>query len=238
MLGSLISSGLKAALSLPALALRFGIKPIKYFIDSHFRAHAVPVPVPGSVVYSDLWFAAEHSGIYTGNGLIANIEVSGLAESVVRLSGPAGFTDKSKLGRKIYVSCNSRGAVGSSEVAEGAKDHVDEQSFYGLLFSNCHRFSSKCVHYSPRTPSAGQTFTNLLPSFDAKGEWTIRQLKTDARNKLDAGKWRLWDWNQQAKNEPESNWPAAKTMSRKSAIKTSPLRCTASCVPLPKTWKP
>ena len=60
------------------LALSFGLKPLKYFIDSTFRAKVRPVP--GSVVYCDLWLAVEHSGIYIGDGLISNIEVDGLAE--------------------------------------------------------------------------------------------------------------------------------------------------------------
>ena len=38
--------------------LSFGLKPLKYFVDSTFRDKVRPVP--GSVVYCDLWLAVEH----------------------------------------------------------------------------------------------------------------------------------------------------------------------------------
>ena len=87
-----------------------GFKPLKYFIDSVFRDKVRPVP--GSVLYCDLWLAVEHSGIYLGEGQISNIVVDGLAESSVQACGPESFTSKSSMGRKIYVSCNGQGAVG------------------------------------------------------------------------------------------------------------------------------
>ena len=56
-------------------------------------------------------------GIHVGEGYISNIEVDGLADSVVRLSKAADFTTKSALGRKIYVSCDRNGPVGKPVVA-------------------------------------------------------------------------------------------------------------------------
>lgn len=115
-------------------ALPLAFKGFKYFIDSKFRDQTLPIP--GSVLYSDLWLAVEHSGIYVGAGRISNIVVEGAAESAVRLSTARSFTSKSKLGRKIYVSCDRRGAVGDSSVANGAEAHVGEQAFYGLVIKN------------------------------------------------------------------------------------------------------
>ena len=63
-----LSMGLNAA---RLLASRLLFKPIKYFIDATFRDPVTPVP--GSVLYADLWVAVEHSGIYVGEGHIANI---------------------------------------------------------------------------------------------------------------------------------------------------------------------
>lgn len=80
--------------------LDLGFKPIKYFIDSLFRPTVTPVA--GSVLYSDLYFAVEHSGIYVGDNQISNIVVDSLltCDSTVRLSDPADFTEKSKMGKK------------------------------------------------------------------------------------------------------------------------------------------
>ena len=99
-----------SGLNLVIAAIPLGIKSIKYFIDSTLRDHVQPMP--GSVLYCDLWVAVEHSGIYVGNGKIANIVVDGAATATVERCGPQSFTSKSMLGRKIYVSCNQNGAVG------------------------------------------------------------------------------------------------------------------------------
>lgn len=169
-----------------------GLKPIRYFIDSHFRDHVIPVE--GSAIYSDLYFFVEHSGIYTGHGKISNIVVDSLltADSTVKLSDARDFTEKSKLGRKIYVSCKGSSAVGNQSIANTAYSHVGDKCFYGLVFSNCHSFSTKCL--------AQDFVSNLTPSFD------INFVKFTAMRVLGASKWKLWDWDNTAKDTPEPNW--------------------------------
>jgi uncharacterized protein with von Willebrand factor type A (vWA) domain len=186
-----------------------GLKACKYFVDSTFRDKVVPAP--GSVLYCDLWGAVEHSGIYVGDGKISNIVVDGLAESTVERSNAANFTSKSVMGRKIYVSCDSDGAVGHPVVAQGADSHVGERAFYGLVFRNCHQFSSKCVNYIERDAAGGSFFgglTSLVP--DETWEPTLGMLKRSARKKLGATKWRLWDWENDADlaPPPEPDWQA------------------------------
>jgi uncharacterized protein with von Willebrand factor type A (vWA) domain len=190
-------------------ASRLLFKPIKYFIDSQFREPVTPVP--GSVLYADLWVAVEHSGIYLGDGQISNIEVEGFAEGAVRRCGPPSFVSKSKLGKKIYVSCNSQGAVGHDDVATGADNHVGERSFYGLVIKNCHQFSEKCVNYAEggyhgEPFSAAKLAGQLLPSVSETWEMTINSLKKSAKERLGATKWRLWNWQDQPDKDPEPDW--------------------------------
>jgi len=185
-----------------------GLKTLKYFIDSTFRDPVTPVP--GSVLYCDLWVAVEHSGIYLGDGRIANVVVDGLAESTVRPSSPHSFTSKSTLGRKIYVSCDSHGAVGHPVVARGADAHLGERAFYGLVIKNCHQFSSKCVNYVDYDAgfSLWEGLLAMLPG--ETWEPTMAHLKSAARKKLGASKWRLWDWDGDIANHPppEPDWAA------------------------------
>ena len=184
-----------------------GIKPIRYFIGSRIREQVIPVE--GSVLYCDLWIAAEHSGIYVADGQVSNIEVTGLADSEVRWCDAEGFTAKSLMGRKIYVSCDRHGAVGNDTIARGASSHIGEQSFYGLIIKNCHQFSSKCVNYIGKDISSlkhGLDF--ITDNLGLEREPTLRKLKADARNQLGATKWRLWDWNNTAEDEPEPDWDA------------------------------
>lgn len=179
-----------------------GIKAIKYFVDNIFRDKVCPVP--GSVVYSDLWVGAEHSGIYIDEGLISNIVVEQIAESSVKLSNAKDFTSKSVMGKKIYVSCNKYGPVGHNTVAALANDAVGERSFYGLLFKNCHQFSTKCLKGAENIASEGLLDT-LWSGFSLTWEPTIRELKKEAKHRLGANKWLLWDWQADNKAE-EPNW--------------------------------
>ncbi|MEZ3187742.1 hypothetical protein HZR81_22970, partial [Pseudomonas sp. LM13] len=193
-------------------ALPFGIKALKYFVDSTIRDKVRPLP--GSVVYCDLWLAVEHSGIYVGDGQISNIEVDGVAESTVRACDPAGFTSKSTLGRKIYVSCDGSGAVGHKAVARGAQKHLGERAFYGLVFKNCHQFSTRCVNYAGTVQgqvSLIDSALSLLP--DGTVEPTMAALKRAARARLGATKWRLWDWQNDEEGDgdeapEEPDWQA------------------------------
>ena len=193
------------------VASKLVFKPIKYFIDSQFRDSVTPVP--GSVLYADLLGLVEHSGIYVGNGQISNIEVEGFAEGAVRRCGPSSFVSKSALGKKIYVSCNSQGAVGHADVAAGADNHVGERSFYGLVIKNCHQFSEKCVNYAEggyhgEPFSAAKLVGKLVPSVSETWEMTINSLKKSAKERLGATKWRLWNWQDEPEPDPEPDWDA------------------------------
>jgi len=186
-----------------------GLKALKYFVDNTFRDKVVPVP--GSVLYCDLWVAVEHSGIYIGEEQISNIVVDGLAESTVSHSSPQSFTSKSTLGRKIYVSCDRHGPVGHPVVARGADAHVGERAFYGLVIKNCHQFSTKCVNYAQRNDADSSLFDSLLSVIPGETwEPTLGILKDTARSQLGATKWRLWDWDNEAQNNPppEPDWQA------------------------------
>lgn len=205
-----IASSLWRGINGIAAAIPFGIKGIKYFIDSNFREQVTPLP--GSVLYCDLWLGAEHSGIYAGEGEIVNIEVTDVAESTVNRCGPANFTSKSKLGRKIYVSCDSDGAVGCEVVADKAESHIGDRGFYGLIFENCHDFSRQCVNHSPKGREASRIERLLVQANLLSENWerTIKELKVAAKNKLGATKWRLWDWDGSLADNPapEPDWQA------------------------------
>lgn len=186
------------------------LKRIKYFVDSKFRDHVMPVP--GSVLYCDLWNYFEHSGIYVGDGAISNIVVDGLGTSTVMLDSASSFTSKSLMDKKIYVSSNKHGVVGNDLVAEGAYEHVGDKDIYLLIYKNCHQFSEKCVNYAD---GAGIELSLLdeIDGFLSFESWerTIRDLKATARKKLGATKWRLWDWDNDIRDNPpaEPDWEAA-----------------------------
>lgn len=187
-----------------------GIKAMKYFVDSTFRDKVTPVP--GSVLYCDLWVAVEHSGVYIGEGEIADIVVEGFAEAVVNRSSASCFTSKSTLGRKIYVSCNKHGAVGHKAVGQYAERQIGQRSFYGLVIKNCHDFSRRCVNRVADVQVEASFLERMFDhDFDVTWEPTVKALKAAARDKLGATKWRLWDWQDSDEDDddaPEPDWQA------------------------------
>lgn len=191
-----------------SLAVMFGIKPLKFFIDNVFRDKVTPVS--GSVVYCDLGVLLEHSGVYVGDGRISNIEVTGFAQGEVKCSNPLNFTSKSVF-KGIYVSCDGDGATGHSLLAAEAESRVGEQSLYGLVFNNCHQFCEKCID-EVNLPDVDVSFLGrcLPASVTDTPEPTISSLKNKARRKLGATKWRLWDWDGMLarSSTPEPDWKA------------------------------
>lgn len=202
---------------LPALPLlakfslaKYALKPAKYFIDSKFRKKVTPVP--GSVLYCDLLLAVEHSGIHVENGNISNIVVDGIAESTIMLDDAESFTTKSILGRKIYVSSNTHGAVGNKRVANFANAQVGKQAFYGYLVKNCHHFSAKCVSVTGDKELSQSLLQRglsiMLPN--ETSEPSMAALKKAAKRKLGATKWLLWDWKNAEQEEQEPDWDEQK----------------------------
>src|SRR5690606_20569574 len=120
------------------------------------------------------------------------------------------FTSKSTLGRKIYVSCDSGGAVGHKAVAKGAENHIGERSFYGLVIKNCHQFATRCVNYAGGNIDLSLIDRAMASLPDGTFEPTMAALKAAARNKLGATKWRLWDWqndeDEDEESPPEPDW--------------------------------
>lgn len=190
-------------------AAGIGIKALKYFIDSTLLNHVTPVF--GSVLYCDLWFGAEHSGIYVGDGNISNIVVDNLimADSTVRLSTPESFTSKSKLGNKIYVSCDKNGVVGNIITGQNAHKKLNEKRFYGLVWRNCHNFSEECINTVEKPINNKASLnTSDISDYSNPLNFSFVSLKSAARKKLGATKWRLWDWDGSLENDPpaEPDW--------------------------------
>ena len=75
--------GARMAIFARAKMLAGAIKPIKYFIDSTFRARVEPVP--GSVLYCDLMLAVEHSGIYLGQAVYYILFVACVLSAVLMI---------------------------------------------------------------------------------------------------------------------------------------------------------
>lgn len=149
----------------PANNLRKSIR------DNVFR-DKIETPRLGSIVYCDLLFGyAEHSGVYVGNGRIAQLSGKGNVEAV----SPKKFIGNTTA-ISIYVSCLEKKAVGDPLVAMRASKMVGEERDYNLLWDNCHQFASGCLS------GDFENANNFL--------WMLKDRTADV---LGANTWRVWD---------------------------------------------
>ena len=131
-------------------------------------------PKPGSVLYFEMALgAAEHSGIYVGDGEV--VELSG--EGIIQQVSVSEFLDTPfNTAMSIYVSSSGGHAVGSQAAARRARSMVGKCRNYNLILDNCHQFTSGCL------TGDFENSDNLL-----------RMLKDTAKNQLGADEWRVWD---------------------------------------------
>ena len=73
-----------------------------------------------------------------------------------------------------------------------------------------------CCCRSSQSPERAKS--RFFSTFDLEWEHTIRRLKRESRNKIDATKWRLWDWQQDGQQEPEPDWNAQQDFFKQHAL--------------------
>lgn len=127
-------------------------------------------PVPGSVLYCDLFLNTVHTGIYIGVNRIVHLAGNGKIEIV----SPRKFMSGT-LALNIYVSCHNNRAVGNRRVSERAVMQMGTQRDYNFILENCHQFTSGCLTGDFRN-------SDTLLYF----------VKQNARRQLNANSWRKW----------------------------------------------
>ena len=107
---------------------------------------------PGAVMLVGLAVVLEHSGIYLGDGMVAELHGSGAVGRVDLERFRLGADDdqiKLRMGSWVYVACtfaeNGFTPLCHDEVAAIANDYVGQRVAYNLLVNNCHLFSATCV---------------------------------------------------------------------------------------------
>lgn len=128
-------------------------------------------PIPGSIVYCNLFLNTEHSGVYIGNNQIVHLNRYGNIEIV----SPKEFISGTPA-NAIYVSCNNGMPVGCEVTAQRARDFVGGVRNYNVFFDNCHQFSASCLGGEP---------DNRLTIL------TMLKLQSDIT--LNANQWLHWD---------------------------------------------
>lgn len=110
----------------------------------------VPVPEPGTPLLVDLFGVVEHSGIYLGNGHVAELFGDNLLREVTLrefLEGEKGT--RVRTGHRIFAACSrlSGKTLASPYAAENARAFIRRIRTvqYNLFRNNCHLFSISCI---------------------------------------------------------------------------------------------
>lgn len=110
----------------------------------------VPAPEPGTPLLVDLFGVIEHSGIYLGNGHVAELFGDNLLREVTLrefLEGEKGT--RVRTGHRIFAACSrlSGKTLASPYAAENARAFIRRIRTvqYNLFRNNCHLFSISCI---------------------------------------------------------------------------------------------
>ncbi|MBR5622205.1 MAG: hypothetical protein IKW49_03360 [Opitutales bacterium] len=100
----------------------------------------------GTVLICELTKFTHHSGIYLGNGEVAELFGDGRYQSVSLeefIHGAPG--ENFRTGTHAYATCDADGnPLGSPEVAKYARRFIGSTTDYKLDANNCHLFSATC----------------------------------------------------------------------------------------------
>jgi hypothetical protein len=103
------------------------------------------VPAVGSVLYCNLAFAFEHTGIYVGEGKGVHLNGEGLVEKVASREFVARL-EGSNPSVSIFCATDKNGqSIGNKVAAERALKMVGRHKRYHLAFDNCHCFTQYCL---------------------------------------------------------------------------------------------
>ncbi len=122
----------------------------------------------GSLLVCEIFQLFEHTGIYIGDGLIVELQGTGL----VRAVSAARFLH-GRSGNDLSVACHQRGQPFSSEAtASRAIAQIYSYQPYDLIQNNCHRFSVSCITGRPDpVTSFFDLKTELKQFWRAEIEW-------------------------------------------------------------------
>ena len=110
----------------------------------------IPPPAPGTPLIVDLFGVVEHSGIYLGNGHVAELFGDNLLREVTLsefLEGEKG--SHVRTGQRIFAACSrsSGQSLSSLYAVENARAYIRRIRTveYDLFRNNCHLFSISCI---------------------------------------------------------------------------------------------
>ena len=120
---------------------------------------------PGTPLLVDLFGVVEHSGIYLGNGFVAELYGDNLLREVSLKEFLKGDTWWRRTGITIYAACSKTSGrpVSSNNAASNARAYIQgiRTVEYDLLRNNCHLFSISCIsgHFQEKR-DIGETLVN------------------------------------------------------------------------------
>ena len=128
-------------------------------------------PKIGSVLYCNLAFVAEHTGIYVGRGKVVHLDGDGKIEKV---SFDKFISRLEGINPTIAICCPvdwKNRPIGDKQVAERALRLVGTYRDYNLIFDNCHKFTYYCLTGKTIPIVMFHTIENALKAKYAFSDW-------------------------------------------------------------------
>ncbi|MGI5869680.1 MAG: hypothetical protein ACOX9C_09600 [Kiritimatiellia bacterium] len=158
------------------------LKNIERFVGAIVNASVEPHP--GAPLLVNLAVAIEHSGVYLGDGEVAELHGSGGLRRVSLDTFRDGEDEAGvRTGAFVYAACDRRtgrvlGSEGAARMARAIVEKVGRLD-YNILFNNCHLFTATCL-------------LERLPSKERTGIFTAAALEAVVAARLNAGRPVAW----------------------------------------------
>ncbi|HCD12290.1 hypothetical protein [Shewanella sp.] len=130
-----------------------------------FHSQSVKQVQPGMLVCCHVFGIIEHTGIWLGDGTLAELHGSGLVRPVSVRRFLAG-----RSGSKVFVACDhQRMPLVSEQALVRAGESLFQYRDYDLFDNNCHRYVWHCISGKPQRVSSFLRLNQLLEDFFGQG---------------------------------------------------------------------
>ena len=128
-------------------------------------------PKVGSVLYCNLMFLVEHTGIYVGRGKVVHLNGDGKIEKV-SFKEFIGRVEGANPAIAICCPVDVRNKpIGDKQVAERTLSLVGTHRDYNLLLDNCHKFTYHCLTGKSLTVGTFQAVEDAVKAKYSFSDW-------------------------------------------------------------------
>lgn len=156
-------------------SLKSGESPVAIYPSDFLVSEQKVNPQVGAIVCCGIGGVLDHTGIWLGDNMIAELSGSGLIKAI---SSDRFIAERS--GKQIFIACDSlKQPLVSLLAAERARDQIFQYREYHMVDNNCHHFIWQCFQPDDHGLTTFKTLNfRLAQFFDRVIYWDVCDVST------------------------------------------------------------